>query len=87
MLSLNDNPIAMVSSGELLNVQKAGDQARQTAAPVEQKLFFDLRNAVMTQDLLNQMNAIGQQAALAGGQMGSSGAQEALARQARGRLA
>lgn len=87
VLSLNDNPIAMVSSGELLNVQKAGDQARQTAAPVEQKLFFDLRNAVMTQDLLNQMNAIGQQAALAGGQMGSSGAQEALARQARGRLA
>ncbi len=87
VLSLNDNPIAMVSSGELLNVQKAGDQARQPAAPVEQKLFFDLRNAVMTQDLLNQMNAIGQQAALAGGQMGSSGAQEALARQQRSRLA
>lgn len=27
VLSLNDNPIAMVSSGELLNVQKAGDSA------------------------------------------------------------
>ena len=27
VLSLNDNPIAMVSSGELLNVQKAGDGA------------------------------------------------------------
>lgn len=27
VLSLNDNPIAMVSSGELLNVQKASDGA------------------------------------------------------------
>jgi hypothetical protein len=48
---------------------------------------FDLRGAVMTEDLLRQMNAMAQQAALAGGQLGSSGAQEAWARQQRSRLA
>ncbi|KKW93867.1 phage tail tape measure protein [Sphingobium chungbukense] len=44
------------------------------------KLYFDLSGAVMTQDLLAQMNAIGTVAMVQGGNMGSSGAQIALAR-------
>lgn len=71
-LSLNGNPIAKVSSGELLNVQRA------TAAAGGGAPYFDLRGAVMTQDLLNQMNAIGQQAAVQGATMGAQGAIQRL---------
>ena len=45
-----------------------------------QSLHFDLRGAVMTQDLLNQMNQIGAVSAVAGGNMGKTGALQSLAR-------
>lgn len=79
-LSLNGNPIAKVSSGELLNVQRAGSQA---SGPVEQKLFFDLRGSVMTEDLVRQMNMIGAQSAVQGGQLGSEMAMAKSARSSR----
>ncbi|MEP0239031.1 MAG: hypothetical protein ABJL28_13715 [Marinomonas sp.] len=50
-------------------------------------MHFDLRGAVMTQDLLNQMNQIGARSAIAGAQMGSAGTQQTLARQQTRRLA
>lgn len=45
-----------------------------------QALHFDLRGAVMTQDLLSQMNQIGAVSAVAGGNMGKTGALQSLAR-------
>lgn len=39
---------------------------------------FDLRGAVLTQDLLDQMNAIGAQAAVVGGQIGEQRAQRSI---------
>lgn len=45
-----------------------------------QALHFDLRGAVMTQDLLDQMNQIGAVSAVAGGNMGKTGALNSLAR-------
>lgn len=50
-------------------------------------LHFDLRGAVMTQDLLNQMNAIGEVSAAKGAVGGSQGTQAAVERRARRRLA
>lgn len=72
-LSLNGNPIAKVSSGELLNVhQNSGGGGGSN--------YFDLRGAVMTQDLLDQMNAIGEQAAVRGGVLGAQGAIRQISR-------
>jgi hypothetical protein len=68
-LSLNGNPIAKVSSGELLNVQRASAGGSGGGGN-----YFDLRGAVTTQDLLDQMNAIGKQAAVQGATMGAQGA-------------
>ena len=51
---------------------------RESPAPVVQR--FDLRGAVMTADLLSQMNQIGEQAAMKGAAMGSSGALRRIAR-------
>jgi len=51
---------------------------REGQAPVIQR--FDLRGAVMTADLISQMNSIGEQAAVKGAAMGSSGALRRLAR-------
>lgn len=45
-----------------------------------QPIVFDLRGAVMTEDLLRQMNAIGVQAAVQGGHMGSDMAMQRFAR-------
>lgn len=42
--------------------------------------YFDLRGAVLTQDLLDQMNAIGNRAAVQGAQMGSQAAMQRFAR-------
>ena len=50
-------------------------------------MSFDLRGAVMTQDLLNQMNAIGDGAAMRGAQGGAALAMDGLAKRQRGRLA
>lgn len=65
LLSLNGMPIAKVSMGERIQVDPANSRAGRP-------ILFDLRGAVMTQDLLNQMNAIGAQAAQAGATMGET---------------
>lgn len=44
--------------------------------------YFDLRGAVMTQDLLDQMNQIGETSAYSGAAMGSVGAQSSMYRRA-----
>lgn len=50
ILSLNGSPIARVSKGETATIGRAANDS----API----VFDLRGAVMTDDLLRQMNAI-----------------------------
>ena len=43
-------------------------------------MHFDLRGAVMTQDLISQMNQIGAVAAMQGGNMGKTGALNSITR-------
>jgi len=57
LLSLNGRPIAKVSHGETLKVSPKNDNG-----PAGGYFHFDLRGAVMTQDLLDQMNAMAAQA-------------------------
>lgn len=56
ILSLNNQPIARVSRGEYLDVTPATGmrQGSRGSAPI----VFDMRGAVVTEDLLQQMNAI-----------------------------
>lgn len=61
LLSLNGMPAAWVNKGEQLSVTPDNDNG-----PRGGSFTFDLRGAVMTQDLLNQMNAIGQAATVGG---------------------
>jgi hypothetical protein len=56
------------------------------AAPVTQQLAFDLRGAVMTEDLLRQMQRIGAQAAIHGATGGHLKTMKSLAQRSRGRL-
>jgi hypothetical protein len=81
-LALNDIPIAHVSKGERISVDPK--KAANNNSPV---MHFDLRGAVMTQDLLNQMNAIGATATVQGAAGGSVGAQRAIAQRQSRRLA
>lgn len=77
LLSLNGSPLARVSAGETMTITPANDRG---GAPV----VFDLRGAVMTEDLLRQMNAIGARSAQAGARGGANLALSTLAkRQAR----
>lgn len=73
LLSINGSPVARVARGEMIRVEPNNDNGR-SAPP----LVFDLRNAVMTQDLLAQMNAM----AAAASVHGSGSAQAAMARRA-----
>lgn len=73
VLALNGSPIARVSKGEHFSVsRKAANQN-----------FFDLRGAVMTEDLLAQMNNIGEVAMTKGAVFGAAGAEERGVRRAR----
>jgi hypothetical protein len=76
VLSLNGMPVARVGRGEMLRIEPNNDNGARGA------IHFDLRGAVMTQDLLNQMNAIGQASAVGGANM----AQTDAARRGRRRI-
>lgn len=74
LLSLNGSPLARVSAGETMTITPAND--RGGGGPVH----FHLEGAVMTDDLLRQMNAIGQQAAVQGARGGANLAMATMAR-------
>lgn len=61
-------------------------QSRAQGTTVIQPIHMDLRGAVMTQDLLNQMNQIGAQAAAAGARQGSTMAVSQIYGRARNKL-
>lgn len=70
------------SRGEMVDIRKPGNDNGGGG-----RFLFDLRGAVMTQDLIDQMNSIGDGAAMRGALGGSSMAQASLARRGRRRLA
>ena len=80
LLSVNGIPVARVSIGERVSVSNDNGPGRRAG------VYFDLRGAVMTEDLLRQMNAIGDGAAVRGAMGGSALAQQQAARAARRRL-
>lgn len=79
VLSLNGSPIARVSRGERFAVSPNRGNGRSA-------MVFDLRGAVMTQDLLAQMNAMADGAAMRGAVGGAGLARQQMARGARRRL-
>lgn len=68
------------TAGEIVNIQRPGNDIGGRVA------HFDLRGAVLTQDLLNQMNVMADGAALRGAAGGSSMAQSSAAARARRRI-
>ena len=82
LLSMNGRPALAVSRGETMTITPANDRGPSGAA-----MHFDLRGAVMTEDLLRQMQAIGQQAAQQGAAGGAELVRERMGRVARRRLA
>lgn len=82
MPGIDKNLIAFKATrGEMVDIRKPGND--NGGATVMQ---FDLRGAVMTADLLNQMNQIGQTAAVGGALAGSQNAQTSLAKRSRNRI-
>jgi hypothetical protein len=77
LLSLNGSPIARVSKGEHFRVSPANDRGR---------MHFDLRGAVMTPDLLRQMNEIGSVSTGQGAMLGAAGGMTGMARRQARRL-
>jgi hypothetical protein len=82
MLSLNGAPLARVTAGETMTITPANDRGGSARA-----INFDLRGAVVTEDLLRQMNAIGAQAAQAGARGGAALAASRMADMQRRTLA
>lgn len=76
-LSMNGLPIARVSYGERISVSNDNNGGASV------RPYFDLRGAVMTADLVAQMNQIGQVSTQRGALLGASGGQQATTRQAR----
>jgi len=75
LLSINGMPTAMVGRGEMLKIEPNNDNVRGGTN------HFHLEGAVLTQDLVNQMNAIGQASQLgAVGQVESRAARRAKTR-------
>lgn len=68
MLSMNGRPLARVSRGETMSISPENDTGG-SGHPVTMR--FDLRGAVMTDDLLRQMNGMADQAAVRGAQGGA----------------
>lgn len=69
------------TKGEMVDIRKPGNDNGSRRA-----LSFDLRGAVMTSDLLAQMNAMADGAALRGAAGGSAMAQSGVAKRARRRI-
>lgn len=83
VLSLNDNPIAMVSSGELLNVQKASDGAARAVQSAVRVVLEDTTGLFKTRvETISSDVSSGQIASAAPGLIGgaSSGTQAAMGR-------
>lgn len=74
LISMNGSPIARVSRGEHFSVSPNAAANRP---------YFDLRGAVMTEDLLSQMNQIGQVATGHGAILGAGAAEQRAGRRAR----
>lgn len=55
---------------EIVSLPRGAQVYRNGTGPAAGRPYFDLRGAVMTQDLLNQMNRVGAVAAQAGGEIG-----------------
>jgi hypothetical protein len=69
MLSMNGRPLARVSRGETMQIRPENDTGGSGARPVAMQ--FDLRGAVVTDDLLRQMNNMANAAAVRGAQGGA----------------
>lgn len=73
LLSMNGRPLARVSAGEWLDITPANSRGGGRV------VYFDNRGAVMTEDLLNQMNGmVASGIAKAAPHIASAGAQQAL---------
>lgn len=86
LLSINGQPVARVNQGENINIVPANMKAASAASaavglPVVQ--HFDLRGAVMTQDILNHINAKSDEAAARGAAGGARLSADQQARRAR----
>ena len=70
--SFHPGGLAMVGERgpEIVNLPRGTSVYRNGTGPGGSAPYFDLRGAVMTQDLLNQMNRVGSIAAQAGGEIG-----------------
>jgi hypothetical protein len=79
LLSLNGVPVARVSRGEMIAVSPANNNGRG-------QMYFDLRGAVVTEDLLAQMNVLADGAAMRGALAGVSMSEQRMARRSRRRL-
>ncbi|PSJ42149.1 phage tail tape measure protein [Allosphingosinicella deserti] len=79
LLSVNGSPVARVSRGERVSVSPNGGGSGRM-------VNFDLRGAVMTQDLLAQMNQIGDVSSLRGAAIGYELSQTTNHRKQRQRL-
>lgn len=78
VMSINSLPIAQVSKGERVNI--SNDNANASGGG---RQYFDLRGAVMTHDLMRQMNEIGQVSTAQGAMLGAASGQQATMRQQR----
>lgn len=92
-LSINGSPVAKVGAGELLsvtpNIGTANGKVASNSSTLVQN-HFHLDSPVVTQDLLDQMNSIGQAAADNGAHRGAAGglalSQQHFARHGRRKL-
>lgn len=73
-------------SGHVIPLGKMNTLQGGSGATVVQHFNLDARGAVMTQDIVNQINAMGQQAAIAGAKGGHAMAQRDLANMQRPKL-
>lgn len=73
-------------SGQVIPMGRMNAARGGSGGGVVQRLSFDLRGAVMTQDLLDQMNAMAREAAIAGAQGGRALAERDANAKARVRL-
>ncbi|WP_397586681.1 phage tail tape measure protein [Sphingobium fuliginis] len=81
LLSINGVGAAKVSASERIRVEKAGANDNDG-----RPIMFDLRGAVLTADLLAQMNAMADGAAVRGAMGGSALAQDGIAQRGRRRI-
>lgn len=83
MPGIDKNVVAFKATrGEMVDIRRPGNDNGGSGA----RFQFDLRGAVMTADLLSQMNQMAQGAAVGGAMGGASLAQDNIARRSRNRI-